>query len=81
MEVSLVSGCAFQDARHVGLQGGKFCFGHYAPSMLNVYVYLEWLDVDGARDVMQVGCAVRSALVEMDGEMDWWRRYGLERLS
>ncbi|CAJ0588644.1 unnamed protein product [Cylicocyclus nassatus] len=32
----------------------------------------EWLDVDGAGDVVRAGCAVRSALVEMDGEMARW---------
>ncbi|CAJ0589181.1 unnamed protein product [Cylicocyclus nassatus] len=32
----------------------------------------EWSEVDGARDVMRVGCAARSALVEMDGEMARW---------
>ncbi|CAJ0591753.1 unnamed protein product [Cylicocyclus nassatus] len=32
----------------------------------------KWLDVDGAGDVVRAGCAVRSALVEMDGEMARW---------
>ncbi|CAJ0601768.1 unnamed protein product [Cylicocyclus nassatus] len=32
----------------------------------------EWLDVGGARGGVRVGCAVRSALVEMDGEVERW---------